>query len=186
VRSVRLLSHLGLLAAASACVAAPRPSDVVVFASGTDLESGNPLVTMHPLSRQVQRYALFTTLARYDTTLSPVPYLARSWEWSDDRRTLTLNLVPTLRWHDGNLTTANDVAFTILTARDPVTGYPRAGDLAAIDTAVAVDVYTAGVPAGILRVTCRAGPSPARRATPRYAPTRFRACSSRERPIQVR
>jgi peptide/nickel transport system substrate-binding protein len=115
-------------------VAAPRPSDVVVFASGTDLESGNPLVTMHPLSRQVQRYALFTTLARYDSLLNPVPYLARSWSWSDDRRALTFHIARTLRWHDGAPTTANDVAFTILAARDPVTGYPRSGDLSAVDT----------------------------------------------------
>ena len=33
-----------------------------VFASGADLQSANPLVTVHPLSRQVQRYALFVTL----------------------------------------------------------------------------------------------------------------------------
>ena len=35
---------------------------VVVYASGTDLESGNPLVTIHPLSRQIQRFALYVTL----------------------------------------------------------------------------------------------------------------------------
>lgn len=145
MRSTRVFRLCCLLAGAGACVPAPRPADVVVFASGTDLESGNPLVTMHPLSRQVQRYALFVTLASYDTALAPVPYLARAWEWSDDRRTLTLRLVSAARWHDGTPTTATDVAFTLLAARDPATGYPRAGDLAAIDTVVATNDSTADV-----------------------------------------
>ena len=57
-------------------------ADVVVYASGTDLESGNPLVTVHSLSRQIQRFALFVTLARYDSALAPAPYAARRWDWS--------------------------------------------------------------------------------------------------------
>ncbi|HEX8726737.1 MAG TPA: peptide ABC transporter substrate-binding protein [Gemmatimonadaceae bacterium] len=127
------------------CGAPPRSPGVAVYASGTDLESANPLVTIHPLSRQVQRYALFTTLARYDSTLAPIPYAARSWEWSGDHRELRFHLVTALRWDDGRPTTARDVAFTILAARDPATGYPRAGDLAGVDTAVAVDDSTAVV-----------------------------------------
>ncbi len=129
--------------AVSACVASPRPSGVVVFASGTDLESGNPLVTIHPLSRQVQRFVLFTTLARYDTTLAPEPYAASSWSFSADRRELTFHLVESLRWHDGQPTTSRDVAFTLLAARDPKTGYPRAGDLSALDTVLTPDDTTA-------------------------------------------
>ena len=128
---------------ASACAASPRPPGVVVYASGTDLESGNPLVTIHPLSRQVQRFALFTTLARYDSTLAPEPYAARSWRFSADGRELTLRLAAGLRWHDGAPTTARDVAFTLLAARDPRTGYSRAADLASLDTVVAPDDSTA-------------------------------------------
>ena len=112
------------------------------MASGADLESGNPLVTVHPLSRQVQRYALFVTLARYDSLLVPQPYFARKWAWSDAGRTLTLILASDLRWHDGTRTTARDAAFTLLAARDPLTGYPRASELASLDTAIAVDDTT--------------------------------------------
>ena len=126
-----------------ACVAPQRPTDTVVYASGADLESGNPLVTVHPLSRQVQRYVLFVTLARYDTALNAVPYAARRWEWSPDRRTLRFHLVAGLRWQDGAPTTARDVAFTIDAARDPVTGYPRAADLTLVDSAFALDDSTA-------------------------------------------
>ena len=93
----------------------------------------NPLVTLHPLARQVQRYVLLTTLARYDSALVPRPYLARGWEWSGDRRTLLLHLVMGVRWADGAPTTARDVRWTLEAARDPVVGYPRSGELAQLE-----------------------------------------------------
>ena len=126
----------------AACIAPQRPDDVVVLASGADLESANPLVTTHPLSRQVQRYALLVTLVRYDAALTPEPYFARRWIWSEGGRTLTLALAPDLAWHDGVPTTAGDAAFTLLAARDPATGFPRAAELAILDTAVASDDTT--------------------------------------------
>lgn len=114
----------------------------MVLASGADLESANPLVTTHPLSKQVQRYALLVTLVRYDSALVPQPYLARKWTWSDDRRTLTLTLAADLKWHDGAPTTARDAAFTLLAAKDPTTGFSRAAELTALDTAFARDDST--------------------------------------------
>jgi peptide/nickel transport system substrate-binding protein len=99
-------------------------------------------VTTHPLSRQIQRYALFVTLLRYDSTLTPQAYLARRWRWSDNGRTLTLSLAPDLRWQDGVPTTSRDAAFTFLAARDPATGFPRAAELATLDTAIAADDTT--------------------------------------------
>lgn len=126
------------LATLVACERAPRASDTVVIASGADLESANPLVTIHPLARQVQRYALFVTLARLDEHLIAQPYYARAWHFSPDRRALTFDLVPALRWDDGEPTTARDVAFTLDAARDPATGFPRASDLAKL-TSVSAD-----------------------------------------------
>lgn len=117
-------------------------TDAVVFASGADLESANPLVTIHPLARQVQRHALFVTLTRLDSNLAPRPYFARRWEWSPDRRRLTMHLFPSLRWHDGRPTSARDVVFTLAAARDPATGFPRASDLAAFDSAFALSDST--------------------------------------------
>lgn len=130
------------LALVPACAGAPRADDTVVIASGADLESANPLVTIHPLARQVQRFALFVTLARYDDKLAPQPYFARSWRFSPDRRVLTLSLVPSLLWDDGAPTTARDVAFTLNAARDPATGFPRASDLARLESVSADDDST--------------------------------------------
>ena len=102
----------------------------VVFASGADLQSVNPLLTVHPFAKQVERYVLLTTLVRYDSALTPQPYLARAWTWSPDRRMITFRLQPGVRWHDGAPTTARDVAWTISAARDSATGYGRMNDFA--------------------------------------------------------
>src|SRR3989442_403726 len=110
---------------------AARRGRTVVFASGAELQSMNPLVTIHPLAKQVQRYVLLTTLARYDTALVPRPYLARAWVWSPDLQALRFRLQSGVRWHDGTPTTARDVVWTLNAARDPATGYPRLNDLAA-------------------------------------------------------
>jgi peptide/nickel transport system substrate-binding protein len=149
----RLLLPLLLLAG---CRPA-EPPGTVVYASGADLQSINPLVTTHPLAKQVERYVLFTTLARYDSTLVPRPYLARAWDWSADRRTLTLLLEPGVRWHDGAPTTAADVRFTLEAARDPATGYPRASELACLLTIEGpADPRTAAPGGDTLRLTfCR-------------------------------
>jgi peptide/nickel transport system substrate-binding protein len=85
---------------------------------------------------------VFVTLLRYDSTLAPQPYYARRWRWSADGRELTLSLVSDLKWHDGVPTTARDAAFTFLAARDPATSFPRASELASLDTALALDDTT--------------------------------------------
>ena len=105
-------------------------------------QSINPLLTVHPLARQVQRYVLLTTLARYDSTLTAQPYLARSWEWSPDRRRLTFHLETAVRWHDGRPTTARDVVWTLDAARDPATGYPRTNELADVESVPGADDST--------------------------------------------
>src|ERR1043166_2118926 len=118
---VRRLLLLPLLALACSPVAARR-GGTVIMASGADLQSPNPLLTTHPLARQVQRYVLMVTLVRYDSAPPPEPYLARRWAWSRDSTALTLHLFAGLRWHDGAPTTARDAAWTLDAARDPVTG----------------------------------------------------------------
>ena len=135
----RLPVSLVLLAA---CAGAARRGDTVILASGADLQSPNPLLTVHPLAKQVQRYALLVTLVRYDSALAPAPYLARSWTWSPDRTSLTFHLFAGLRWHDGVPTTAGDAAWTLEMARAVETGYPRRTDLAELDAVVALDDST--------------------------------------------
>src|SRR5688500_2708837 len=148
-----------VMATLLACGGSARGTDTVVYASGADLESANPLVTVHPLSRQIQRFALFVTLARYDSALAPQPYFAHAWDWNGERDELTLRLHTGLSWHDGKPTTARDVAFTVEAARDRVTGYLRYADLATVASVAAPDDSTVVIrfttpPPGFPTVLC--------------------------------
>jgi peptide/nickel transport system substrate-binding protein len=140
--SVPILLAVAILVTCACGEEAARRGATVMFASGADLQSINPLLTMHPLARQVQRYVLLTTLARYDSLLVPRPYLARSWRWSPDGRGLTFRLRSDVRWHDGVPTTARDVVWTLQAARDPATGYPRYTELQALTAVTALDDST--------------------------------------------
>ena len=139
MRAARLASTLASALVIAACTPTGRAPGTVVYASGSDLESPNPLLTVHNLARQVQRHALFVTLARLDENLAAEAYAARSWEWSADRRTLTIHLHPALTWHDGTPLTSRDVAFTLDAARDPAIGYARAADLSTIESVTTPD-----------------------------------------------
>ncbi|MGD8726375.1 MAG: ABC transporter substrate-binding protein [Gemmatimonadales bacterium] len=116
----------------------------VVYASGADLQSINPLLTVHPLAKAVQNHVLLLTLATYDSLLQPQPRLA-TWTWSRDRLMLTLVLRRDVRWHDGVPTTATDVGWTLRAAMDPRVAYPRAHDLSAVEQVSIVDSFTVRV-----------------------------------------
>ncbi|MGQ0703377.1 MAG: ABC transporter substrate-binding protein [Gemmatimonadales bacterium] len=136
----RAIGSLALLLVA--CSGASRRGETVILASGADLQSPNPLLTVHPLARQVQRYALLVTLVRYDSALLVTPYYARRWSWSADRQTLTMHLFGGLNWHDGVPTTAPDAAWTLEAARRVETGYPRRAELAELERVAAPDDTT--------------------------------------------
>ncbi len=134
-----LATLLSTLLTVGACVASPRPGDTVVLASGSDLESANPVVTMHGMSRQMQRHMLFVPLVRLDSLLEPQPWLARSWQWSDTRDSLTFTLRGDVYWHDGVQTTSRDVVLTFRAVTDRTTASPRAGDLRSLLSVDAVN-----------------------------------------------
>src|SRR5439155_24570254 len=49
--------------------------------------------------------------------LKPVPWLARSWTWSNDNKALTLHLAKGVKWSDSKLLTSADVVYSILAGR---------------------------------------------------------------------
>lgn len=131
---------LGAVVVMGCAVESPGRRNTVLYASGADLQSINPLIAVHPLAKQVQNHVLFLTLAQYDSSFTPVPRLA-SWSWNSDRSKLTLQLRRDVRWHDGVPTTAFDAVWTINAARARETGYPRARDLDAVSDVGVVDSF---------------------------------------------
>ncbi len=132
-RKAVLASLVVLFASASACGRTTRPAEAqeppryggtAVVAGPADLDDMNPLVASESWATQVLRYALFMPLIRYDAQLGYEPYLARSWELTGDTG-VVFHLRHDVRWHDGEPTTAYDVAFTYERARNPATGFPN-------------------------------------------------------------
>jgi len=56
---------------------------------------------------------IYESLLRYDTSLQPMPSLAREWHVSEDGLTYTFHLHEGVKWHDGEDFTADDVVFTV-------------------------------------------------------------------------
>ena len=61
---------------------------------------------------------IFASPMRYDENWDPQPYLAKSWEVSEDGLSVTLNLVDNATFHDGKPVTSEDVAFSITTIKE--------------------------------------------------------------------
>ena len=75
---------------------------------------------------QHQSFVNLMTLVQYDENLDPMPYLAESWDVSDDNTEITFHIRDDVYWHDGELTDAYDVAYTFERAIDPETAFPNA------------------------------------------------------------
>jgi peptide/nickel transport system substrate-binding protein len=91
----------------------------VIVAFSAETQAFNPIVNTDQNTNEVNYFMLFTPLIQYDESFEPVPYLAREWELEPDGVTFHLNR--DVRWHDGRLVTAHDVAFTFERAKEPTT-----------------------------------------------------------------
>jgi peptide/nickel transport system substrate-binding protein len=121
-----------------------RYGGTAVVSSLNEVNSMNHLASVDETSQELQNYVLFTTLIRYDESLSPVPYLAESWDTvaAGDGLALTFHLNDDVNWHDGTPTTANDVKFTFDRIKDEATAYTRSSMLASYDSAIVADAHT--------------------------------------------
>lgn len=61
---------------------------------------------------------IFASPLRFDENWNPHPYLAESWDVSEDGLSVTLHLVKGAKFHDGHPITSEDVQFSIMTIKD--------------------------------------------------------------------
>lgn len=85
----------------------------------------------------------------YDTLLEKdekgnIPWLAKSWDVSEDGKTYTFHMEENALWHDGEPLTAEDVAFTIAyyKAHPPIVNDLLVGGKYIVTEAKALDTYT--------------------------------------------
>ena len=83
---------------------------------------------------------LFAAPLRYDENWDPQPYLAESWELSEDSLSMTLNLVKTATFHDGAPITSEDVKFSLETIK---ANHPFKTMFAPVESVETPDAHTA-------------------------------------------
>ncbi|KRA24307.1 hypothetical protein ASD65_07620 [Microbacterium sp. Root61] len=88
----------------------PATPSVYINAIVADPISFNPQVTNSPATTAFGA-AVFDQLVYIDAESAIHPMLAKSWEYSDDKKTLTFTLEKGVTWHDGEPFTADDVKF---------------------------------------------------------------------------
>lgn len=85
-----------------------------VYGSG-DYTSINPALYEHGEINSL----IFSGLTAHNADNKIVPSLAESWSFDKDTNTYTFNLRKSVKWHDGEIFTANDVKFTLETIINP-------------------------------------------------------------------
>ena len=97
---------------APAAPAAPASTmDTLIVRNSGDPMSFNPSVASDD-NLYYAAMCMFHRLTKLDTTKSPVPDAAESWDVSEDALTITWHLKDGLKWSDGEPLTADDVKYT--------------------------------------------------------------------------
>jgi peptide/nickel transport system substrate-binding protein len=78
--------------------------------------------------------------SRFDCSLQSTPDFARAWSFSEDGKTLDVELRDDLRWEDGTPVSAQDVAMTFDLVADAKVASPRAGNVEFMDPAARPEV----------------------------------------------
>jgi len=134
-----------LLGAASAT--ALSLTTVAAIADGGSLTIASTNVPRHlngavqsGIATAVPSTQIFASPLRYDVNWDPQPYLAESWDLSEDGLSVTLNLVKNATFHDGTPVTSEDVAFSIMTIKE---NHPFKSMFAPVETIETPDEHTA-------------------------------------------
>src|SRR6266511_4017072 len=101
--------------------AAPAAHNCLVMTGSGDpafIKNFNPYTaTGQPSGSFVQGAFYEPLIVTGEGGLKPVPWLARSWKWSNGNKTLTLNIARGVKWSDGKRLTAADVVYSFLAGR---------------------------------------------------------------------
>ncbi|MDW7680399.1 MAG: peptide-binding protein [bacterium] len=114
----------------------------VVIGMKGDFDSFNELNASDSDALQVINNMLFMTLTKLDENLKIVPYLAKSWEFSEQDKILTYYLHKNVYWTDGTATTASDVLFTYQIATHADVAYPAASRFDMTERVEVIDSLT--------------------------------------------
>lgn len=114
----------------------------MIIGMDADADALSPLMSSSSFANDISGQ-IFATLAKTDPDMAGYsPWLAESWEFSNDRKELTFFLRKDVYWHDGVPFTAEDVAFSVPLYKSPEIAYGSMRWLQHITEVTAVDSYT--------------------------------------------
>ncbi|MEO3476874.1 ABC transporter substrate-binding protein [Phaeobacter sp. CAU 1743] len=134
----RLLGAAAFAALSSTALPAFGDGGTLVIASSQVPRHLNGAV-QSGIATAVPSTQIFASPIRYDENWEPQPYLAKSWETSEDGLTVTLNLVDNATFHDGEPITSEDVAYSILTTKE---NHPFKSMFAPVESIDTPDAHT--------------------------------------------
>jgi peptide/nickel transport system substrate-binding protein len=139
VKSLVLATALSTVFTGFSQAEEPKKGGTLVTVLGTNVRNLNSavqsgIVTGFPGAQ------LFASPLRYDSDWTPQPYLAETWEVSDDGLSVTLNLVKNAKFHDGTPLTSQDVAFSVEVIK---ANHPFKAMFAPVETVETPDAHTA-------------------------------------------
>ncbi len=129
INKLRPLSYLIILSALSLlfwqtakyAYAAPNsilhhnPQQILYEGAVGQVTTINPLFITHNQNERDMQALIFNKLVGIGEDGNPIPELAETWAVSADGKTYTFFLNPNVKWHDGEIMTADDVIFTFET-----------------------------------------------------------------------
>ena len=127
----------GPSASASAAARTPTRGGTLVYARNLDAKTWDPHFSAN-LSERYVLYLMYNTLVAYDKDFNIVPELARSWDISSDKKSITFHLQPGAKFHDGTDCDAAAVKFSLDRVVDPAVNSPLRGNLVPPLTSVEV------------------------------------------------
>ena len=136
------LFHFLILTTSCSDRSKSRYGQAVIIGMKGDFDSFNELNASDSDALQVINNMLFMTLTKLDENLKIVPYLAVSWEFTEQDKILTYYLRKDVFWTDGKPTTAEDVLFTYEMAIHNDVAYPAASRFDMTERVEVIDRYT--------------------------------------------
>lgn len=103
---------VGLVLSSTAAMAQKSGGSVVYIVQPEPPSLASYLSTSGPIGLVAPK--IYEGLLDYDNDLNIVPALAKSYEVSDDGKTVTFTLQEGVTWHDGEPFTSADVQFTVM------------------------------------------------------------------------
>lgn len=114
----------------------------LTVASGQNFKDLNPMVSNAVYDFYVINQVFDELVVLDPETLEPKPYVAKSWEFSEDKCSIVFHIKKGIKFHNGEKLTAEDVAFTFNWIINPDNASPNRSEYAWLKEVKVLDEYT--------------------------------------------